>query len=158
MVTSCFALVGCSPGIAGELGLMRDDKGNISAVLQICEGHIEYVALNLQGPGITNSPGEGPDLLGEWESDSEVGKGFVQFDLAHGGNGWKVVTPLAARNPASTFSITSWSMDNTWTALGPQFKTSDLANLKPGEVMVMPDDGSLGNRVQTLDDFKRSCS
>ncbi|TDD54917.1 hypothetical protein E1263_26675 [Kribbella antibiotica] len=153
-VSSSFVLVGCGPGTSGTLGLMTDGNGNTSAVLQICEGHLENVVLNLQNRGVPEDPDEEPERLGEWESGSKVRKGFTQFDLAQGGNGWKVVTPLKPRNAARTFSITAASEDSAWIAFGPQFKNSDLTKLKPGQVLVSPEDGSPGNRVQSLDDFK----
>ena len=153
-VTGCMTLTSCAAERSGVIGLMTDGRGKTSVVLQVCDGHLKTVAIF--GPPEKPQGTAEPKLprFGEWQLDSEMDEGFTQFDLATGGNGWQVVTPPKPRDPAQRYSLDGWSEDNTWSATGLTFRSSELAKLKPGDVLLPPTELEPHNRTQSLEDFR----
>jgi hypothetical protein len=134
-------LTACTVPPGGVVGVTVDAQGKPVIVVQMCEGHIDGATMYRED-----------ETFGKWEVSSPV-TGFSQFDLDTGGNGWAVVGDLVGRDPKLRYTIYGWSKDNSRSANHLDFSEQELAELKPGTVLV-PERKAEGNRRRSLQDFK----
>ncbi len=150
-------LTSCGVPGGGVFGMLGDG----TAVVQMCEGHIDGATLYLPDPNPPELSEPNDEIIGRWTADPAV-SGFSQFDLAKGGNGWQLNGRLKRRDPAKRYTIYGWTSDNTWSAGHLSFSRQELAKLKRGELVSLStedppaeeDAPEPPNRVWTLADFK----
>lgn len=132
------SLGGCSVPARGVLGFQRGDDGSISAIVQMCDGHVDGVM-------IYSGSGTDEQRLGRWEFESPVtGGGSVPL-------GQSFESQLKDSVEYETFA---WSTDNTSSANGPEITAETLASLQPGQIRTVDHDGdSVGTFA--LNEFKR---
>jgi hypothetical protein len=141
-VAGCLAAVsGCTVPTGGVIGVTVDAEGKAVVVVQMCEGHIDGATMHRDD-----------ETFGRWEVSSPV-TGFSQFDLETGGNGWAVADELVGRDSELRYTIYGWSNDNNWSATSVEFSNRDLAEQKPGSVLVLEPETNL-TRSESLEDFK----
>ncbi|MFC9688043.1 hypothetical protein ACFTSF_05850 [Kribbella sp. NPDC056951] len=147
-------LTSCGVPGGGVFGMLADG----TAVVQMCEGHIDGATLYLTDPSVPEGEEPHDEMIGEWVADPSV-TGFSQFSLQDGGNGWTLKGRLKPRDPAKRYTIYGWTYDNSWSAAHLNFSQDELAKLKPGELVSLPtdlpeEDVEVPNRVWTLTEFQ----
>ncbi|MFB6720411.1 hypothetical protein ACFCV3_09640 [Kribbella sp. NPDC056345] len=147
-------LTSCGVPGGGVFGMLADG----TAVVQMCEGHIDGATLYLPDPDVPEGQAPNDETFGRWVADPAV-SGFSQFSLKDGGNGWQLDGRLKPRDPAKRYTIYGWTNDNSWSASHLEFSQDELAKLKPGELVSLPtdvpeEDVQVPNRVWTLTEFK----
>jgi len=149
-------LTSCGVPGGGVIAMMADG----TAVVQMCEGHIDGATLYLEDPHVPEGEEPHDEKFGRWVVDPPV-TGFSQFTLAHGGSGWVLNGRLRARDPKTRYRLAGWTTDASWSTDGLYFSQDELTKLKPGELVgpptEWPEDENAPeppNRVWTLADFK----
>lgn len=147
-------LTSCGVPGGGVFGMLADG----TAVVQMCEGHIDGATLYLSDPHVPEGEEPHDEIFGKWVVDPAAA-GFSQFSLKDGGNGWQLNGRLKPRDPKKRYTIYGWTYDNSWSAAHLEFSLDELAKLKPGELVSLPtdlpeEDVEVPNRVWTLTEFK----
>ncbi|MFK4088299.1 hypothetical protein ACI2LF_29570 [Kribbella sp. NPDC020789] len=150
-------LTSCTVPSGGVFGMMGDG----TAVVQMCDGHIDGATLYLPDPNPPELGEPKDEIIGRWTADPAV-SGFSQFSVTEGGPGWQRNGRLKPRDPAKRYTLYGWSDDNNWSAMGVDFTLDELAKLKPGELVAMSTDDPPAeedapeppNRIWTLSEFK----
>lgn len=147
LIVCSATLSGCGVEIGGIVGMTVDDAGRPVAVVQMCEGHIDGATLYL------SRDDNETEHFGRWEVSPPV-TGFSQFDLAAGGNGWRLVGTLKPRDPATRYMIYGWSNDSSRSAAHLEFSEQDLKGLRPGTVLAPSVDDFDTLEPHSLADFR----
>jgi hypothetical protein len=122
-------LSGCSVPYGAILALGMAPDGDIVAHLQICEGHIDGVSVFRADEGDISKPS------GVWDAATPV-LDTAAWSLVDPRDGWTASTPLAPLEPGVQYDIYGWTVDNSWSAIGPSpFTVDDLRQLQPGQVL-----------------------
>lgn len=127
-------LAGCTVPTGGVLGVTVDLLGRPVVVVQMCEGHIDGASLYLP-----SKDGYSKGEYGSWRARQAV-TGFSQFNLVHGGNGWRPIRPPKPRDPETRYTMYGWSEDSSWSANEVSFSQRDLQTIGPGTVLIPSDD------------------
>jgi hypothetical protein len=154
-------LTSCGVPGGGVFGVLADG----TAVVQMCEGHIDGATLYLPDPHVPEGEDPHDEKVGRWTADPAV-SGFSEFSLKDGGNGWTLNGRLKPRDPKKRYTLNGWTADNSWTTSWLEFSQEELAKLKPGELVGPPTDWpedenapAPPNRIWTLADFKaKACA
>lgn len=151
-VAALLGIAGCGVPAGGVIGLTMDSNGEVVAVVQMCEGHIDGATVYLADTSGAETPND--QILGRWEV-TPAATGFSRFGLANGGDGWRPVGALVPRDPDTRYTIYGWSKDNSWSAMHLDFSDRELAALQPGTVLVPPvEAGSETNETWPMAKFQ----
>lgn len=126
LIFTCVAVVvlltGCSVPSTGIPGIARGEDGGLSAVVSMCDGHVDGVTIYFNPD---EDSGEST-TVGDWEYASPV---------TQAGSVVLSPDPQSLMRQSVDYSVYSWSRDNTSSAYGMQFTLTDLTDLAPGEVL-----------------------
>jgi hypothetical protein len=120
-----FLLAGCTVPVVGVAGIGVDDKGAPVGYLQVCQDHLDGATVYTDGKD---------DDQGGWKASPAV-TDFARWSLTDPGEGWTSETALGLLKPGVYYILYGWTKDNSSSAAGVMFRTKDLVDLKPGQVL-----------------------
>jgi hypothetical protein len=112
-------------GSAGLAGVGVDDQGHLVGYLQMCEHQVD---------GATLYRTNGQRHLGEWQATPPV-IGFATWSMEAPSGGWTEMQTYAPPTGNDEYSLYGWTKDNTWGASSITFHLTDLADVRPNEIL-----------------------
>jgi hypothetical protein len=153
-VVAAGLLTGCGVPADASAGVSVDANGRPVGLLAVCGNHIDGATLY--------RPDSDADISveGRWTADDRVAPGVVRWPMEGDAPGWTVDHHLAGLRPGVPYTLSGWTLDNSWSAVAVDFTLADLAGLTPGRVRFLDVHKGDGGEEATVDaaDFReRAC-
>lgn len=151
---------GCTVATGGLAGVGIDRDGNLVGYIHVCHDHIDGATLYYDN-GSTSSAASTADA-GSWKASTPI-TATATWSLTQPGHGWTVLMPLQNLTKKREYTLYGWTNDNSWSAGSVTFTTTDVARLRPGQILHFSGrsgDAPVGdvNEVSSLADFAvRAC-
>ncbi|MBV9820688.1 MAG: hypothetical protein JO144_00470 [Actinobacteria bacterium] len=128
-------LTACSPAVTAVSAIGYDSRGRLVGALKVCRGHFSEVHLAPSTPD-----GDAPDI-GSWHRGRPL-RGTESWPLRDPGAGpWTLAGPVLPELAPGTAYV-FWTNTKNWDSRSDYlfFHGSDLAALRPGQVLVRRED------------------
>ncbi|HEY1134780.1 MAG TPA: hypothetical protein VGE77_09405 [Nocardioides sp.] len=125
------AMTGCGPASVGESTLARADDGTYVMLVEICRGKPEVVVLTID------------DL---WEAEApDAGRSYAVVLSG---------LDVSAVPRDEDLYVGGWTEDINHTLYGPNVSAGEVADLRPGELFALDDDGDYRATTTTEADWR----
>jgi hypothetical protein len=133
LILNVVLVVGCSSLIAscdtvgstGLAGVGIDEEGDLVGSMQICGHQLDAATLYRTRDS---------EHLGRWRAVPPV-IGFTSFSMEAPNGGWAAEQGYSPPSGDDEYGFYGGTFNNTWSASTVAFHLSDLAGMKPGEVL-----------------------
>jgi hypothetical protein len=127
LLTTSAMLSGCTVEIDGVAAVGVDAQGDLIGYIQMCGHHVD-------GATFYDTGGFNGKTKGSWSSVAPV-TDFAKWSLADPTDGCTATERFVPPTDGHEYALYGWTTDNSWSARQVTFRPSDIAGLRPGDVL-----------------------
>jgi hypothetical protein len=129
------SLSACTAPVDGLIGITLDTSGQPDVVLMSCQHHLGGVTL--YWPDHPAGSDSNHAVVAQWKLPVAYSSPIRWPLLSPKPEGLTITKEPSALTPGRTYRIYGWTHESPYySADGPEFKAQDLAQLRPGEVLM----------------------
>ncbi|WP_344398984.1 hypothetical protein [Streptomyces longisporus] len=145
------ATSGCTVSPDAVAGISVTAEGHLLGVMMVCGHHIDGATLYVDTDDVSKQV-----TVGSWTADRPLTPGLVAWTLDAPAADWTTTKSLAPLTAKTTYTLSGWTKDNSWSASSITFTPADRDRLTPGQVRYadISDNGDESAITVSLADFK----